>query len=402
MKCSNCGFDNQDDALYCEACGSPLIKPVTYDNDPLHKGINNSEYNSGQSPNQGANSNDSGYGNSYSGQSNNGYNNGYNERYNNGYDDRYSGQYNNGYDDRYGGQYNNGYDDRYGGQYNNGYMDDSQWEEERQRRIEQRKARREYEQKKENSKIILIGIIIAAAIAVVGVAAFFGVKYFMGDSQTSQNQQQDVIENPIKNKDNNTTPTPSVTKEPELTPSATPTPTPTQTAKPTPTVTPTPEPELTAQVKTASSVDRSGYSKVKISDSSASSTIKQDNIDNSSKMTYDGDETTSWQEGAQGYGIGEFLHYELDKEYNVRYITFNMGNWRTEELFYQNCRPKDITVWVGDYSFDITVPDGMTEYCMELSKDVPATEVYIQINSVYTERTDCEDTCISEVGIYGK
>ncbi len=386
MKCTNCGFDNQEDALFCEACGSPLIKPVSYDNDPLHKGVDNSGYNNGQNNGQ------------YNGQNNSGYNDQYNGQYGGGYNDQYNGQYGNGYNGRYQDQYN----DQYG--YNDGYMDDRQWEEERQRRIEQRKARRIYEQKKENRKIIIIGIVIAAAIAVIGVAAFFGVNYFMGNSQTSQNQPESTIENPIKNKDNNTTPTPEVTKEPELTPSATPTPTPTptQTPKPTPTVTPTPEPELTAQVKTASSVDKSGYSKVVISSSSASSTIKQENYDNSSNMTYDGDVITSWQEGAEGYGIGEFLHYEFAREYDIKCITFNMGNWRTEELFYQNCRPKDITVWVGDKSFDITVPDGMTEYCMELSREVPASEVFIQINSVYTEGTDCEDTCISEVGIYGK
>lgn len=33
MKCRNCGYENNDDSLFCEACGAQLIKPVSYEPD---------------------------------------------------------------------------------------------------------------------------------------------------------------------------------------------------------------------------------------------------------------------------------------------------------------------------------------------------------------------------------
>ena len=78
-----------------------------------------------------------------------------------------------------------------------------------------------------------------------------------------------------------------------------------------------------------------------------------------------------------------------------------MGNWRNQQNYDMNSRPKDITVWLDEQSYSITVPDGKTEYCIAFSSEVECSELYIRIESVYPG-SDYDDTCISEIGIYGK
>lgn len=331
MKCRNCGYENKDDSLFCEACGAQLIKPVSYE--PDEKEINritdeDLEYRE---------------------------------------------------------------------------VDEETLEEERRMRMERRNALREQRQKEQNKKTIIIGIIVAAVIAVAGIGAFFGIEYFMnkGANDPTADKSTQKISESLKdqlNKDKNVTITPDVTATPKPTQ---PVVTPMATETPTPEPTEDPDAPAKAEIVVSSTVDKSGYSKTAVSSAQASSQIQQDGYDNSAAVTLDGDETTSWQEGADGDGIGEFLYYKLDRDYDVRYITFKMGNWRDQKNYDENNRPKDITVWVGDEYFEVTVPNEKTEYCLKLSKDVKASEIYVQIDSVY-KGTHWSDTCISEVGIYGK
>lgn len=168
--------------------------------------------------------------------------------------------------------------------------------------------------------------------------------------------------------------------------------------------TPTPEPVVTASVQKASKVSLSGYSRASVSHAAATSELKQTDqpgIDNSANSAVDGDVVTSWQEDVKGYGEGEYLDFRLSKEYAIRAITFNMGNWRSEELYNDNSRPKDITIWLDRQSFAVTIPDGMTQYCVEFSGPVKASEVMIVVDSVYAGR-QYDDTCISEITIYSE
>lgn len=352
MKCLNCGYDNDESSLFCEACGSKLIPPVSYDPGYGKQNFQNTQ-NMPEEPYQWEQS------------------------------------------------------------------EDEIWEEEQRRRMAQREARRREKQKAENRRVVIIGIIIAAIIAAAGVAAFFGIRYFMnkdaGETATPAQQISQDLKEQIEQTGNNGgngqntpsfTPTPlptqAVTAQPTQAPA---TPEPTPTAEPTPTVEPTPtaapEEPLTITVQPASAVSRNGYSKVSISSADASSTIVQEGYNNSVQMVYDGDETTSWQDGIDGEGVGEFLHFKLNRSYDIRYITFKMGNWRDQEKYDFNSRPKDITIWIDSQSFQVQIPNGKTEYCVVFSKDVSGSEVYVRIDSVYAG-TEWDDTCISEMGIYGK
>ncbi len=321
MKCRNCGFENNDDSLFCEACGTQLIKPVSYEPDTgeLNRFNTNNDY----------------------------------------------------------------------------YQEQEQLERERRIRIQQREALREQRQREQNKKTIVIGIVVAAIIAVAGIGAFFGIQYFMNadNAATAQNSTQKISDS-LKdqlNQDNKTTITPDVTATPE----------PTQPSALTPTPTEETSEEVTATVEKSSLVSKSGYSIVSVLKADASSNIEQDGYDNTADVTLDNDATTSWQEGVDGDGVGEYLYYKLGKNYDVKYITFKMGNWRDQKNYTENNRPKQITIWCGDEYFDVTIPDGMTEYCVQLSKDVNCSEIYVVIDSVY-KGTAWDDTCISEVGIYGK
>lgn len=315
MKCRNCGYENNDDSLFCEACGAQLIKPVSYEPDTSEMNRLNS-------------------------------------------------------------------------------WDQDQLERERRTRMEKREALREQRQREQNKKTIIVGIVVAAIIAVAGIGAFFGIQYFMntGDSATAQSSTQKISDS-LKNQleqDNKTTITPDVTATPVPTQPSALTPTPTEEAS-----------EVTATVEKSSSVNKSGYSIVSVLKAEASSSIEQDGYDNTADVTLDNDATTSWQEGVDGDGDGEYLYYKLSKNYDVKYITFKMGNWRDQKNYTENNRPKQITIWCGDKYFEVTIPDGMTEYCVELSDDVNCSEIYVVIDSVY-KGTAWDDTCISEVGIYGK
>lgn len=338
MKCPNCGFDNKDDSLFCEACGNKLIRPE-------------------------------------------GQNGGQNVQTDNDYNyDQYSDQ-----------------------------DEEERLREERRRRAAKAAAKREAE-KKQNQKMIIIGIVIAGVIAAAGVLAFvFFSNYFSNSNAAeSSSSQTSEISSVSSSSDESSEEDDTVTV---ITPDVTATTTPTPTATATPTATPTPteeaEEEITARLTTAAGVSTSGYSVVDIARATASSELDQQevygeasDIDNSAEMAVDGDETTSWQEGVNGDGIGEYLHFTLDEEYDIKYISFKMGNWRNAENYSSNNRPREITVRVGTESFDVTIPDSMTEYILTLSDDVQASEVYIYIDSVYEGQYD--DTCISEVTIYGK
>ena len=334
MKCTNCGYENPNDALFCEACGSKLIRPPYGQNQENASQEFYTEQNDGQPYQQ----------------------------------TDYQGWQN----------------------------EEEQWEEERRMRAQRREQLRKEQQKKENKRIVMIGIIVAAIIAVAGVGAFFGINYFMGNGST---ESASVVEQKLSEDQQSQTEQESTqtmqTSEQTIEPTQEATPEPTQEATPEPT-----QEAVTISVENASNVNTSGYSKVTISSAEASSTIVQEGYDNSVQKTYDGDEKSSWQDGIDGEGVGEWLHYNFDRSYNVRYVTLKMGNWRNQENYDLNSRPKDITVWFGGQSYQVTIPDGKTEYCLELSGDISCSEMYLRIDSVYAG-TKYDDTCISEVGIYG-
>ncbi len=155
-----------------------------------------------------------------------------------------------------------------------------------------------------------------------------------------------------------------------------------------------------ASVVMASTVSTSAYNKAVIQTIKASSELLQPGYDNSARSAVDGNTITSWQDGVSGYGEGQVLDMTLDKEYRVHCINFNLGNWRGQQYYNENSRPKQITLYLGTTRhYTVIFPDGMSQYTVMFSADVPASWIRVQIDSVYPGAL-YDDTCISEMTIY--
>ncbi|MEY8338279.1 zinc-ribbon domain-containing protein [Lachnospiraceae bacterium 62-35] len=161
---------------------------------------------------------------------------------------------------------------------------------------------------------------------------------------------------------------------------------------------------VTAQVHYAGEVNLSGMVKAVMLRNTAvdSSHVVQANsrIDNSAWSAFDGQSTTSWQEGAPGDGIGEYIGIGFDREYQVQVITLLLGNHRSDEWYIKNNTPRLLTISLGAASFQVEFPKEKTEFAVALSRPVAASDIRITINGVY-QGTEYTDSIISEVGVYG-
>lgn len=146
------------------------------------------------------------------------------------------------------------------------------------------------------------------------------------------------------------------------------------------------------------------FSRARVSECWASSVV-QDNtpgINNEPEMMVDGNEVTSWQEGAPGDGTGESVKFTLEQKCKVQYITFKMGNWRDQKRYDENYRPKSIRLKVGTQEFSLSFPDGKREFMVAFSKPITAQKITVEIRSTYkgSMYRDWQDCCISEMTVY--
>lgn len=248
---------------------------------------------------------------------------------------------------------------------------------------------------KEEKKIIRIGVVLACVVVAAGIAAYLLLSRYMGGGEDGEREalavtsSSETSSGSEKEETSSENQRPEPTEEPEETPRKTPTPTPKPTEVP-----------LTVSLVDAEQADMTGYSRVGVREAMASSVVEQEGYDNTAAMAVDGDVITSWQEGADGDGINEFINLKLDREYEVRYITLNLGNWRDQDRYDKNNVPKTLTIWLDEKSFKVNFPHEQTQFCLEFSRDCPASEIYVRIDDVY-EGSLWDDTCISEIGIYG-
>ncbi|MBP3879172.1 MAG: protein kinase [Lachnospiraceae bacterium] len=245
---------------------------------------------------------------------------------------------------------------------------------------------------------ILAGLTAAAACAIVllGIAIWRtgGTENQSGGSrETSSNTTtgSEVSETPVV-----VTPTtaPAPTDITESTPA--------DTAAPKPTVRPVPA-SLRCTVSESAPSNFKSLRWYPFETSDASSYLIQNTeiyYDNQPHSAADGDIVTSWQEGAAGLGIGEtlWLGYESPKE--ISCLVLHLGNWRTEEIYGNNARPKSFRLRIGSWSQDITFKNGMTVKYVMFSEPCEVEELEFVITAVY-EGID-QDCCISEIEAYGR
>ncbi len=144
------------------------------------------------------------------------------------------------------------------------------------------------------------------------------------------------------------------------------------------------------------------YTKLGVLDASASSVIAQEGHDNSADMVLDGRDETSWQEGVDGTGTGESLTFDFDREYKVKYISFKLGNWRTEDYYRQNNRPKTLEIITDSSVSTVTFPNSREEYWVEFSEECPTSRIQIVVKDVYRGTSSkWNDTCVAGIEMYG-
>ncbi len=113
----------------------------------------------------------------------------------------------------------------------------------------------------------------------------------------------------------------------------------------------------------------------------------------------DGDADTAWVEGADGYGIGEWimLRTASGETAHLQELRIQNGYQRTDTTYFSNARVKDIVVEFSDGSqINYTLSDGRAWQSIPLSGTIDTSSVKITIRSIYAG-SKYQDTCLGEV-----
>ena len=147
-------------------------------------------------------------------------------------------------------------------------------------------------------------------------------------------------------------------------------------------------------------IDFSQYNKIQPASTEENSVKESESYDYSSKSVVDGDVTTSWQENEEGAGEGKGFQLNLDGVHKIRYMVLHLGNWRSDQLWDYNARPKTLTIQVGDQQKkDVEFPNEKKKFCLSFEEPVEAAYVSAYIKEAY-EGSRWNDNCISEIELY--
>ena len=127
--------------------------------------------------------------------------------------------------------------------------------------------------------------------------------------------------------------------------------------------------------------------------------------DNSAYAVVDGNTDTSWQEGVDGDGLGEYITLDLGEEMQVQFLEAWLGNWRSDDWYNRNNVPAELYIQfydnAGGYVDDtLCFPKEKKKFGIELSRPVTARYVRIKIVDVYPG-SKYDDTCIAEIRVCG-
>ncbi|MFR3235672.1 MAG: discoidin domain-containing protein [Blautia producta] len=147
-------------------------------------------------------------------------------------------------------------------------------------------------------------------------------------------------------------------------------------------------------------IDFSQYTKIQPASTEENSVKESESYDYSSKSVVDGDVTTSWQENEEDAGEGKGFKLNLDGVHKIRYMVLHLGNWRSDQLWDYNARPKTLTIQVGDQQKkDVEFPNEKKKFCLSFEEPVEAAYVSAYIKEAY-EGSRWNDNCISEIELY--
>ena len=109
----------------------------------------------------------------------------------------------------------------------------------------------------------------------------------------------------------------------------------------------------------------------------------------------DGKRSTAWIEGADGWGEGEWIRFDFDREINLHRILWQPGYFKSPQVWAQNNRLSKVTAYFSDGSSrEISFDDRMDSQKTDIGS-VRTRWVKFVIKSVYFG-TD-PDTALSEI-----
>lgn len=150
----------------------------------------------------------------------------------------------------------------------------------------------------------------------------------------------------------------------------------------------------------ADEIDFSKYQKLSAASTEENSVKESESYDYSAKSAVDGDVSTSWQENEEGAGEGKGFQVTLDGAHKIRYVVLHLGNWRSDQLWDYNARPKTLTIQVGDQQVkDVEFSNEKKKFCLSFDEPVEASYISLYIKEAY-EGSRWQDNCISEVELY--
>ena len=150
----------------------------------------------------------------------------------------------------------------------------------------------------------------------------------------------------------------------------------------------------------ADEIDFSKYQKLPVASTEENSVKESESYDYSAKSAVDGDVSTSWQENEEGVGEGKGFQMTLDGAHRIRYVVLHLGNWRSDQLWDYNARPKTLTIQVGDQQVkDVGFSNEKKKFCLSFDEPVEASYISLYIKEAY-EGSRWQDNCISEVELY--
>lgn len=145
--------------------------------------------------------------------------------------------------------------------------------------------------------------------------------------------------------------------------------------------------------------DLSQYTKVQPGSAEADSQ-KQSEEDYSGSRVIDGDQATSWQEGEEGTGEGKGVVITLDGSHTIRYMVLYLGNWKSDELWSYNARPKSLSIQIDDGEAEtIEFPEEKRAFYLAFQEPGEASRITVRIQDSY-QGERWEDNCISEIELY--
>ena len=139
--------------------------------------------------------------------------------------------------------------------------------------------------------------------------------------------------------------------------------------------------------------------RIEIVSAEATSTIVQEKTTNEPMLMFDNKRDTNWQEGVDGPGTGQSFTATFQDVAKVKYITFLLGNWKTDKYYYGNNRPKKLTLELDDFKTQIEFPDVWEEFCVEISPACEASSLKVTLDEVYVG-TSWDDTVITDICLY--